>query len=67
MMLATAAEYNLRCWQLDYKTAFLNADVTEEICVKVAPEYEQFDENGVPLVMRLLTVSYTHLTLPTKA
>ena len=65
MMLATAAEYNLRCWQLDYKTAFLNADVTEEICVKVAPEYEQFDENGVPLVMRLLKRLYGLRQSPT--
>ena len=54
MVLATAAEYNLECWQLDYNTAFLNADVKEEVYVKMAPGYEQFDENGVPLVMRFL-------------
>ena len=54
MVLATAAEYNLECWQLDYNTAFLNTDVTEEVYVRMAPGYEKFDENGVPLVMRLL-------------
>ena len=54
MVLATAAGYNLECWQLDYNTAFLNAAVTEEVYVKMAPGYEQFDENGVPLVMRFL-------------
>ena len=54
MVLTIAAELNLECWQLDYNTAFLNADVTDEVYVKMAPEYEQFDENGVSLVMRLL-------------
>ncbi|CAN0562946.1 unnamed protein product, partial [Laminaria digitata] len=58
MVLAIAAEYNLECWQLDYNTAFLNADVTEEVYVKMAPGYEKFDENGVPLVMRLLKSLY---------
>ena len=43
MVLVMAAEYNLECWQLDYNTAFLNADVTEEVYVKMAPGYEQFD------------------------
>ena len=54
MVLAIAAEHNLKCWQVDYNTAFLNADVAEEVYVKMAPGYEQFDEIGVPLVMRLL-------------
>ena len=54
MVLAIAAEYNLECWQLDYNTAVYNTDVTDEIYVKMAPGYEQFDENGVPLVMRFL-------------
>ena len=42
-MLAIAAEYNLECWQLDYNTAFLNADVVEEVYVKMAPGYEELD------------------------
>ena len=54
MVLAIAAEYNLECWQLDYNTAVYNTDVTDEIYVKMAPGYEKFDENGLPLVMRLL-------------
>ena len=56
--LAIASEYNLECWQLEYNTAFLNADVTEEAYVRVAPGYEEFDENGVPMVMRLLEPLY---------
>ena len=65
MVLAIAAEYNLECWQLDYNTAFLNADVTEEVYVKMAPGYEEFDENGVPMVMRLLKSLYGLRQSPT--
>ena len=53
-VLAIAAAYNLECWQLDYDAAFLNADVTEEVYVKMALGYEKFDENGFPLVIKLL-------------
>ena len=53
MVLPIAAKYNLECWQLDYNITFLNADVTEEVYVKMTPRYEQFDKNGVPLVVRL--------------
>ena len=59
------AEYNPDCWQLDYNTAFLNADVTEEVYVKMAPGYEEFDENGVPLVVRLLKSLYDLRQSPT--
>ena len=52
-MLEAAAEYSLECSQLDYNTACLNADVAEEVYVKMVPEYMEFDENGVPLLMRL--------------
>ena len=48
----------MECWQLDYNTAFLDAEVVEEVYVKMAPGYEEFDENGVPLVMRLLKSIY---------
>ena len=65
MVLATAAGYNLECWQLDYNTAFLNAAVTEEVYVKMAPGYERFDENGVPLVMRLLKILHGLRQSPT--
>ena len=43
IVLAIVAEYNLECWQLDFNTAFLNADVEEEVYVKMAPGYEKFE------------------------
>ena len=58
MMLAIAAEFDLECWQLDYNTAFLNAKVEEEVYVKMAPGYEEFSNDGVPVVMRLLKSLY---------
>ena len=58
MVLAIEPEDNLTCWQLDYNTAFLSVDVAEEVYVKMALGYEQFDENGVPLVMGLLKSLY---------
>ena len=65
MVLEIAAEYNLEHWQLDYNTGFLNADVAEEVYVKRAPGYEEFDENGVSLVMRLLERLYGLRQSPT--
>ena len=65
MVLAIPAEYNLECWQLDYNTVFLNADVTEDVYVKMPPGYEQFHENGVPLVIRLLKSLYGLCQSPT--
>ena len=58
MVLAIAAERNLECWRLDYNTMYLNVDVTDGVYVKMTPGYEKFDENGVPLVMRLLKILY---------
>ena len=40
MVLATAAEKGWTVWQLDAQTAFLYADVEEEVWVKMAPGYE---------------------------
>ena len=54
MVLVIVAKYNLECWQLENNTAFLNAIVTEDVCVKVAPGHEALNENGVPMVMRLI-------------
>ncbi|CAN0247142.1 unnamed protein product [Ascophyllum nodosum] len=54
MVLAIAAGFDFECWQLDYNTAFLNATVEEEVYVKMAPGYEEFSNDGVPTVMRLL-------------
>ena len=38
---------------LDMQTAFLNADVEEEVYVKIAPGYETYDKSGVAFVMKL--------------
>ena len=68
MMLAIVAEYNLKFWQLDYNTAFLNADVTEEVYLKMAPGYEgfeKFDKKRVLMDMRLLKILYGVRQSPT--
>ena len=57
MVLAIAAEFDFECWQLDYTTVFLNAKVEEDVYVKMAPGYEEFNNDGVPMVMRFLKVS----------
>ena len=48
----------MECWQLGYNTAFLNADITVEAYVKMAPAYEKFDRTGAPRVTRLLKSVY---------
>ena len=58
MVLAIAAEFDFECWQLDNSTAFLDAKVEEEVYVKMAPGYEEFNNNRVPMVMRLLRSLY---------
>ena len=59
MVLATAAEKGWTVWQPDVQTAFLCADVEEEVWVKMAPVYETKDEaTGAPLIMRLLKSLY---------
>ena len=58
MVVAIAAEFDFECWQLDYNTAFLNAKIEEEVHVKMAPGYEEFNNDGVPMVMRLLKSLY---------
>ena len=65
MVLAIVAAYNLEYWQLNYNTAFLNANVEEEVYVKMAPGYEEFDKNGVLLVMRLFKSLYGLRLSPT--
>ena len=53
MGLTIAAEYNLKCLKLHHNTAFLNANVTEQVYVTMTPGYEPFDKNGVPPLTRL--------------
>ena len=40
MVLTIAAKCSRDCWQLDYTTALLNANVTEGRYVKIAAAYE---------------------------
>ena len=53
MLLANAVELDYEVHMLDVQTAFLNADVEEDVFVKMAPSYETNDEAGFPLVMKL--------------
>ena len=41
-----------------YNTAFLNAKVEEEVYVTMAPGYQEFSNDGVPMVMRLVKSLY---------
>ena len=51
-MLVNAAELDYEVLMLDVQTAFLNADVEEEVYAKIAPDYETYDKSGVPFVMK---------------
>lgn len=51
MVLATGVAYHLECWKLDYNTALINADIEEEMYIKMAPGYDESDESGVPMAM----------------
>ena len=56
------AELHYEVFMLDAQTAFLNADVEEDVFAKMAPGHEIADESGVPLVMKLKK-SWTRATL----
>ena len=58
MMRAIAVELDYEVQMLDVQTAFLNADVEEDVFAKMAPGYETNDEAGVPLVMKLKKILY---------
>ena len=58
MILAIAAELDYEVYMLEVQTAFLNADVGGEVCVKIVPGYERSNESGVPLVMKLKKILY---------
>ena len=53
MVFAIAAELDYEVYMVDMETTFLNADVEEEVSVKMAPGYELSNESGVPLFMKL--------------
>lgn len=59
MVLMTAAEYNIECRQLDLNTALLKADVGKELYFKLVPGFEEFDQTGVPIIMKLLKAFYS--------
>ena len=58
MMLAIAAELEYEVLMLDVQTAFLNANVEEEVYVNMAPGYETYDKSGVPFFMKLKKSPY---------
>ena len=58
IVLAIAAEFDFECRQLDYNIVFLNAKVEEEVYVEMAPGYEEFSNEGLPIVMWLLKSHY---------
>ena len=53
MVLAIAAEMNWEVVQLDVKTAFLYADIEEDVFVEMAPGYEITNRKGVQFGMKL--------------
>ena len=58
-MLAIATELDYEGLMLDVQTAFLNADVEEEVYVRMTPGYETYDKSGVPFVMKLKKSLYS--------
>ena len=52
-MLGVATELDSEVLMLDVQTAVLNADLEEEVYVKMASGYETYDKSGVPFVMKL--------------
>ena len=53
MVLAIAAEIDWEVRQLDVKTAFLHADIEEDLFVAEPPGFETEGKNGVSYVMKL--------------
>ena len=53
MVLAIAAKMNWEAVQLDVKTAFIYADIEDDVFVEMAFGYETTNRKGVQLVMKL--------------
>ena len=53
MVLAIAAEMDREVRQLDVKTAFLYADIEEDVFVAKPPGFETQGKNGVPFLLKL--------------
>ena len=63
LVLSLAASFKSKVHKMDVKFAFLHGDLHEEIYME---QPIGFIKKKSSLVCRLKTVSYTHLTLPTK-
>ena len=53
LMLALCVNLGLKTFHIDFENAFLQADLSETIYVKLPEGAEQFDKDGRPLVMKL--------------
>ena len=53
MVLAIAAHFGWEARRMDAQTAFLYADIEEEVFVEEPPGFETQDKDGDPLVMKL--------------
>ena len=58
MVLAIAAEMDWEVRKLDVKTAFLYADIEEEVFVAEPPGFETKDNENVLLVVKLGKIFY---------
>ena len=58
MVLAIAAEMDWEVRKLDVKTAFLYADIEEEVFVAEPPGFETSDNENVLLVVKLGKILY---------
>ena len=58
MVLAIAAEMDWEVRKLDVKTAFLYADIEEEVFVAEPPGFETNDNENVLLVVKLGKILY---------
>ena len=58
MRLEIAAELDYEMHMLGVRTAYLNANVEEDVLIKMMLDYEANDEAGVPLVVKLKKSSY---------
>ena len=64
MVLAIAAEMDREVRQLDVTTAFLYADIEEDVFVAKPPGFETQGKNGVPFLMKLGKLSTGWLKAP---
>jgi transposase InsO family protein len=58
ILLVLVVKYKLKLKQYDFDTAFLNATVSEDIYVQQPPGFVEYDDNGYPLVWKLLKALY---------